>query len=175
MGVAAAPQFLTLKDNRDDRGRLELVLRRTLLTLLTVLVALGALNVFGQEEVRSTAEAEAATLSVSAPQRLRGGLFYEGRFTIAAKREVKAATLVLARGWTEAMHINTIEPAPVGESSRDGLLALDLGHVAAGEKIVLFMQFQVNPTNVGRRSQDVELYDGEEFVAKVQRKVTVFP
>ena len=37
------------------------------------------------------------------------------------------------------------------------------------------MQFQVNPTNVGRRSADVALYDGEELLAGVDRTVTVFP
>ena len=38
---------------------------------------------------------------------------------------------------------------------------LDLGHVPAGQRHILFMQFQVNPTNVGRRPQSVRLYDGE--------------
>ena len=37
------------------------------------------------------------------------------------------------------------------------------------------MQFQVNPTNVGRRSADVELYDGETLIATVERTMTVFP
>jgi hypothetical protein len=40
---------------------------------------------------------------------------------------------------------------------------------------VLYMQFQVNPTNVGRRSADVGLYDGDELLASVDRTVTVFP
>ena len=174
-GTSTAPQHLSLKDNRDDRGRVEIAARRAFLTTLAVLLALALLNVFGQEERRSTHSAEAATLTVSAPHRLRGGLFFESRFTVEAERNVKAATLVLARGWTEAIHINTIEPSPVGESSRDGRLALDMGHVSAGDRIVLFMQMQVNPTNVGHRSQDVELYDGEELLARVDRTVTVFP
>ena len=37
------------------------------------------------------------------------------------------------------------------------------------------MQFQVNPTNVGRRSADVGLYDGEAQIASVDRTVTIFP
>jgi hypothetical protein len=73
------------------------------------------------------------------------------------------------------MTINTIEPSPVGEASRDGKLVLDLGHVPAGQKYLLFVQFQVNPTNVGRRGQDVRLYDGETLVATIHRTVTVFP
>jgi hypothetical protein len=37
------------------------------------------------------------------------------------------------------------------------------------------MQFQVNPTNVGRRSQDVELYDDTTVLARVDRTVTIYP
>ena len=83
--------------------------------------------------------------------------------------------LVFAPGWMENMHINTVEPAPTEEASRDGDLALHFGPLGAGERLVLYMQFQVNPTNVGRRSADVELYDGETLIATVERTMTVFP
>jgi hypothetical protein len=63
----------------------------------------------------------------------------------------------------------------VGEASRNGRLALDFGHVPAGEKVLVFMQFQVNPTNVGHRSQTVNLYDGDRFLVAAEREVTVFP
>ena len=45
--------------------------------------------------------------------------------------ELKQATLVLSQGWLEGNTINTIEPSPVGEASRNGSLSLDLGHVPA--------------------------------------------
>jgi hypothetical protein len=172
--VADTPQFLTLKDHRDDAREGELILRRGLMAALTVVALLALLGVFGQPPVRSVAAGGAATLVVS-PERLRGGLFYQGRFTITAERDVESATIVLDRGWLEGMHINTIEPAPVGESSRDGRLALDFGHVAPGDRLVAYLQFQVNPTNMGIRSQDVGLYDGETLLASVDRTVTVFP
>ena len=44
----------------------------------------------------------------------------------------------------------------MGEASRDGKIALDLGHVPAGAEHVFFLHFQVNPTEVGRRAQDVD-------------------
>lgn len=173
--MAQAPQFLTLRESRDAPRRVELALRRSFLALVSAVLVLGLLNVFGQRERGSRVSAPEATLSVTAPDRLRGGLFFQGRFTVEAKADVDHATIVLDRGWTEGMHVNTIEPAPVGEASRGGRLALDMGHVAAGDRVVLYMQFQVNPTNVGRRSQDVELYDGETLLARVDRTVTVFP
>ena len=90
-------------------------------------------------------------------------------------RRLEQATLRLDPGWAEGMTINTIEPAPVGEASDDGRLSFELGHVPAGKSYVLFMQFQVNPTNVGRHSQRVELDDGKTRLLVIDRKMTVFP
>jgi len=173
--VAEPPQFLTLKGNRDRMERAELVVRRVFFGLVILVIAAGILNLFGQRPKDSFAFASAANLHVFAPTALRGGLYYEGRFTVNAQRDIEKAVLVLDSGWTEQMQINTIEPAPVGESSRDGKLALDFGHVPGGQKLVVWMQFQVNPTNVGRRSQDVALYDDTTPIAEVDRAVTVFP
>ena len=173
--MANTPQFLTLKKNRDRSERVELALRRGFFGLLTVVIVAALLNVFGQHPTNTLAAASAADLKVFAPAALRGGLYYEGRITVEAKSELEKTTLVFDSGWTEQMQINTIEPSPVGESSRDGKLALELGHIPAGQKHVLWMQFQVNPTNVGRRSQDVALYDDTTLLATANRKVTVFP
>ncbi|MGH2921663.1 MAG: hypothetical protein ACRDKU_06335 [Gaiellaceae bacterium] len=173
--MADLPQFLTLKRNRDGRERLELATRRIFFSALLLLALVALLNVFGQRPKNSVAESDVADLHVFAPTALRGGVYFEGRFTIEAKQEIDKAALVLDSGWTEQMQINTIEPSPVGESSRDGRLTLDFGHVDAGRKLVAYLQFQVNPTNVGHRSQGVELYDGETLLAEANRSLTVFP
>jgi hypothetical protein len=47
--------------------------------------------------------------------------------------------------------------------------------VPAGSKHVFFLHFQVNPTEVGRRPQDVELLDGESPLLHIDRTVTVYP
>jgi hypothetical protein len=173
--VADTPQFLTLAANRDRSERVELFFRRSFFTLILLVLLVGLLNVFGQRPRNSHAAVSAADFDVFAPHALRGGLYYEGRITVKAKEDIEKLTLVFDSGWTEQMQINTIEPSPVGESSRDGRLTLDMGHLGAGDKLVLWLQFQVNPTNVGRRSQDVELYDDKELLAEVDRTVTVFP
>ncbi len=173
--MADLPQFLTLKHNRDHPERMELALRRVFFGLLALVALAAALNVFGQRPTETLAAASTADLRVFAPEALRGGLYYEGRFTVEAKDEIDHATLVLDGGWTEQMQINTIEPSPIGEASRDGKLALDFGHLDAGRKLVVFLQYQVNPTNIGRRSQDVGLYDGETLLAEVDRTLTVYP
>jgi hypothetical protein len=73
------------------------------------------------------------------------------------------------------MQQNTIEPSPVAEGSRGGDLLLTLGHVPAGQVHRLFLEFQVNATNVGRRRADVTLYDGATKLGTIHRTVTVFP
>jgi hypothetical protein len=174
--MAAVPDTLTLARHRDLEGRRkDAWVRRALLTLVAAVPLLALTNLFGQRPHVATAAAEAATLELYAPGHVRGGLLWEARFTVVAHRELKDAVLELDKGWLEGMQINTIEPAPVGEGSNDGNLVLDLGHVPSGRRYILFMQFQVNPTNVGRRPQNVRLYDGSEPLATIHRRITIFP
>ena len=173
--MADLPAGLTRAENVDADSGAELAARRLLIGLIALFAVLALANVVGQVETTSRVIASGASLEVSAPTQVRGGLFFQGRFTIGAERQLEHATLVLDRGWLEGMHINTIEPAPVGESSRDGKLALDFGRVPPGDFLVAYLQFQVNPTNVGRRSQDVELYDDDQLLGRVDRTLTVLP
>jgi hypothetical protein len=174
--VADVPEHLTLRRHRDLQGReRQPWKRRALLGLLTLFLVLAALNVFGQRPTTSSASSSAGALELYAPTRLRAGVFWMARFHIRARREIEHATLVLDPGWLEQMHLNTLEPAPIGEASRDGRIALDFGRVPAGRSLLAFLQFQVNPTNVGRHSHDVELHDGETPLARIDRTVTIFP
>jgi hypothetical protein len=175
--MAQPPQLLTLKRHRDLEGLYNagIVVRRIAYLILGVLALLGLLTLFGQRPSTATADATAARLELYAPSHVRGGLLFMARFRITAKQDLKKATLVLDPGWAESMTINTIEPAPTDETSEEGRIALTLGPIKAGDSFLLFMQFQVNPTNVGRRSQNVELRDGETHIATIHRDVTVFP
>jgi hypothetical protein len=173
--MAEPPDFLTLRRNRDQAGAREVQIRRFLVALVTVICLAALLNVFGQRPETSKAAVAAASLKVYAANKVRGGLYYEARFTVTARRDLKNATLVLESGWAEGITINTVEPSPVGEASRDGNLVFELGHVKAGTSHILFLQLQVNPTTIGHRSQDVALYDGDKFLTSVDRSVTVYP
>jgi hypothetical protein len=150
--------------------------RRGLVALVGVIPLLALFNVFGQRPGTATVATAAARLQVYAPTRVRGGLLYEARFRITARRELKKALLVLDPGWAEGMSMNTIEPSPGSQASRDGQLSFSLGHIPAGKSYLLFMQFQVNPTNLAwHRPQNVELFDGGTHLLTVKRSVTVFP
>jgi hypothetical protein len=174
--VSAAPDGIVLKRHRDLVGLRNLVwVRRALLALLIAFLVAGLVDVFGQRPSTTHAEAAAARLELRGPSAARGGLLFSMRFRITAVRDLKNATLVLAPGWAEEMSINTIEPSPIAEGSRDGRLVFELGHVPAGHVYVLWMQFQVNPTNVGRRDQDVELDDGPTRILTIHRTMPIFP
>jgi hypothetical protein len=94
---------------------------------------------------------------------------------VEAIEEIEDATIVLDRGWLEDITLNTVEPALVGEASRDGKIALQLGRIPSGDQHVLYLHFQVNPTALGLRSQDVELYDGERLLVAFDREAMVWP
>ena len=174
--MARAPDRLTLSRNRDLEGTERRPdVRWVLLTAVGIFLLFGLDNAFGQRPGTDTASAGGVELEVYSPSRLRSGLYFMTRFMITTTRELENATLLLDPGWLEGMTLNTLEPTPVGEANRDGKLALELGPVRAGTKHVFFLHFQVNPTNVGRRSQDVELHDDTTPLLHLDRTVTVFP
>jgi hypothetical protein len=149
--------------------------RRAVLVVLGLIILAGLLNRFGQRPAESATTVPAATLRLSAPARIRGGLFFQSRLDIRAAQAIDHPRIVLDNGWVEGMQVNSIEPAPVGEASRDGRVVLSYDALEAGDVLRVWLQFEVNPTNVGRRSYSVELDDTEQPVARLDPKITVLP
>jgi hypothetical protein len=174
--VADVPAGLSVERNRDLAGlETRPWTRRVLVAALAAVLVAALLNLFGQRPTSAVASASTATIAVHAPTYLRSGLIFQNRITVSATEELERATAVLDRGWLEGITINTIEPAPLGEASRDGRLVLELGRVPAGEEHVLYLQMQVNPTTFGRRSAGVVLEDRGRRLARVDRTLTIWP
>src|SRR5436190_2159243 len=174
--MANVPDTIVVKRDRNLDGRAhEVWIRRGLFLILPLITSLALLNVCGQRPDTLTAAAPRADLELYAPSRVRSGVIFQARFTIRPEQTLKKATLVLDPGWLESMTVNTIEPSPSTESSKHGKLEVDLGRIDAGSPYVLFVYFQVNPTNVGSRSADVTLRDGNEEIAQVSHSITVYP
>ena len=174
--MADQPDGIVLTRHRDLKGRgWHPWVRRGLVALVALVLLLALFGFVGQSTSTTRTETPAATLAVDAPDSVRGGLLYQARFTIVAHQELKQATLVLNEKWIDGLTVNTIEPSPVGEASRDGKLALELGHLAAGARYVLFVDYQVNPTTVGSRTLKAELDDGEQVVASLSRNLRIWP
>lgn len=174
--MAESPDEIVLGRHRDLKGRQHQVwVRRGVLAVLAVIPVLGLANVFGQHPATVTAAEDPATLTLDAPTRLRSGLLYEAHFTIEARQQIEQAALVLHPDWLNGMTLNTLEPAPADETSENGQLRLDYGEVPAGQRIEVFLQYQVNPTANGKRKQWVDLVDGDTVLASIQRTLVIFP
>ena len=172
----ALPETLVAERHRDLAGRrAQAWARRGLIALVALVPLLALLNVFGQRPVTKTGSAPAASLELYVPEHLRSGLIYEARFHIRARTDLKHPALVLSPEWLEGMTVNTIEPSPSEETSEDGRLRLELGPVGGGRSALVFIQFQVNPTNVGRRRAHVSLYDGTTRLVSLPRTIDIFP
>jgi hypothetical protein len=174
--MADAPGNLQLERDRDLVGRSnEAWVRRGLLALVALFVLAALLNTFGQRSSRASASSPAASMTVSSPTRLRGGLIYQVRFEIEAKQRLEQPKLVLGRGWFDGLTLNTTVPEPANELTRDGRVVLVYDALPAGAELVVWLQFQVNPTKVGSATQTVELDDGDTPVLALERSLKIFP
>jgi hypothetical protein len=173
------PAHLTIERHRDWHGRTwERFLPPVLFLLAAVLPVLALLGVFGQSPTVQTVSNPngVASLTLSAPTKVRSGLLFQARFDIRAHREIKDAVLVLDSGWLESLTLNTNEPSASKEISRgNGSLALDLGDIPAGKLWRQYLEFQANPVNAGSQSQGVTLYDGNVPLLHIDRTITVWP
>jgi hypothetical protein len=171
-----APEGILLERHLRLGGRRRASLvRRGSLALLALVPVLALLNVFGQRPQIDHVQSAAADLEVYSPSRLRGGLLFTTRFTLAARRTLRNPALVLAPGWIEGMQVNSVTPQPREERSRDGHLVFELDDILAGHRAVYFVEFQVNPTNVGRRTESVRLEAEGQRPLTIERTVTIFP
>jgi hypothetical protein len=149
--------------------------RRALLSLIAVLPILALLNVFGQHPTVSYARAAAADLEVTAPARLRSGLIFQVRVRVIAHQNINTPQLIFDPGWWESMSVNSLVPNPNNQTNSNGRVVLSYNTLAAGHVLVAWMYFQVNPTNVGKRRENVELDDGATHITTVHRSLTIFP
>jgi hypothetical protein len=171
------PAEIDLGRHRDFEGRRGgQWLRRGFLTLLLLFIVAALANLFGQAAATDTAGGAAGTLSVKAPSRVRGGLTYQGEFVIQAKQALGAPTLVLDRGWVDQTTLNTVQPEPEGTTTNAaGDLKLRFAPMPPGRTLVVYIQFQANPINIGSHDADVALYDADEPIAEISRTQLDFP
>lgn len=174
--VAAAPETLTLKTNRDRRNWWQSPwLRRVLLLIPAAIAVLGLLNLFGQRPQTAEASSATAQLAVTAPTHARSGLIYAARFRIDARKDLRKASVVLDAGWADGYTVNGQAPQPLTQGSSNGRLNYGLGHIAAGSQVTFWLSLQVNPTTVGHHAQTVRLYDGDRLLLTLHHSIYIFP
>lgn len=170
------PDGISLERHVELAGRQQSPwLRRALLCCITALPVLALLNVFGQDPSSSTASSPAATLTVTAPEHLRSGLIFQVKVKVQAHQEIKQLQIAFDTGWWESMSVNSIEPNPGNQTSHNGQVVLGYGNLPAGQTLISWVYFQVNPTNVGKRREDVSIQDANKLLVRIHRSATIFP
>jgi hypothetical protein len=149
--------------------------RRVTMTLLALVGVLALADRFGQVPSTSSAAGPGASLSLSAPDVVRGGLFFQSRVKIRVARAITRPRLVLGDGWVEGMQFNSTEPAPSSEAGRDGHVVLSWNQLEAGDVLQVWFQFEVDPTNLGSHDYSLELDDGDTPLARISRRIRVMP
>lgn len=170
------PAGIDLGRHRDFEGRrLGQWLRRSFLLLLLVFVVAALLNAFGQVPETTTASGPSGSLTLRAPSRVRGGLYYQARFEIHATQPLAAPTLVLDSGWYDETTVNTVEPEPAGTTSDRDHVKLRFPPLGPNRTLVVYVNLQANPTNAGSHEAGVALYDGARQIARIDRTQLDFP
>ena len=174
--MASYPDRLDLERHRDLSGRhYQPWFRRFALAVLVAIPVAGLFNVFGQRSETSRASGAAANLEVRGPTKVRGGLLFQERITVRALQDVQYPRLVLSQGWADGLQINTIEPQPESESTRQGKLVFSYSQLKAGDKLEVWVDYQVNPTHVGKTDTTVELDNQTTPLVRLPRTLTTFP
>jgi hypothetical protein len=150
-------------------------IRRVILCCIAVLPVLALLNVFGQHPTTSSASSPAVSVNVTAPARLRSGLIFQVRTQVLARRDVGQLQIAFDKGWWESMSVNSIVPEPTEETSENGRVVLSYGKLPAGQTLVSWIYFMVNPTNVGKRTENIDVLDGSNVLVHIHRALTIFP
>jgi hypothetical protein len=168
------PELFEL-EQRDRGQRLGLAARRVILTVFALIAVAALYGLIGQRSSPSEARGPAARLRLDAPEVVRGGLFFQATLDVRAEQGIERPRFVLDDGWLEGLQVNSTEPAAGSETSRDGRLVLSYDELQPGDRLKVWLQFEVNPINVGHRSFGVELDDGTERLARIDRDLTVLP
>ena len=174
--MAKVPETLARKEHVELAGRnVEEWARRIGLLLLAAVLVLGLANFFGQATGETAVENDAARLTLRAPADVRAGLFYQVMLRIDAREELTEPALVLDPGWVEGFTINSQQPEPVEWQHRDGRNVLVYGPIPAGGHLVARLQYQVNTTAIGPRTQNVVLEDAGEEILRLDHDTFVYP
>lgn len=160
----------------DDHGELRLWVRRAIICLLTAVIVVALCNVVGQRSSDATVHTTAVDVTLHSPTAVRAGLLFQARITVAARVPLPKAELVLNHGFFDGLTLNTAEPAASREASRpDGSVVMSLGNLAAGDTVVQYLEYQVNPTSFSQRPLRITIQSNGTTVATLRRTLTIIP
>lgn len=144
--------------------------------VLGAIVVAALLGVFGGgKSTPMQAMSPAATLTVTTPQTLRSGLFFETRITIAAHRAIDDVVIAVPPELWRDQTINTTIPNAEKEEADDDLFRFHYGPLAAGKTLTIKFDGQLNPPLFAGTRGSIALQDGETPLARIPLHYRVWP
>ena len=152
-------------------------LRIAIVAVLCLFVAAALLNQFGQRPEEVSVTGPAATLDVSTPHHLRGGLVFQTRIDVVARRPIAKPTIALAGGWFDGITLNSVQPGPSAQAGTgSGGATFAYPSLPAGRTLTVWLEWSVNPTTIAwRRDEPVVVADGTTALVRGSQTVTVMP
>ena len=134
--------------------------RRLVMLVFTVISAVGLLGLIGQRTSDSIASTPSVRMRLSAPEGVRGGLFFQSRAR-DPRADADRASAARARQRLDRGHAGQLDRAGRRERDRAATasVVLSYGALEAGDVLRVWLQFEVDPTSVGKRSYTIELDD----------------
>ncbi len=159
-----------------ERGWLHDYASPLIILLFGALIAAAVAGLLGgTRSAARTVDAAAASLTVQTPTTLRSGLFFEMRIVVEAKAPIADAVIALPPGLWRDMTINTNIPAATEEAYEGEAFAFHYGPLAAGERIEVKYDGQINPPLFAGTRGSVTLRDGDRDLASVPLSIAVLP
>lgn len=180
--AAKAKTSLTgFPDGIDDnhargRGGLHKIPNVLSILVLGAIVAAALLGLFGGGKSPPVQVTTAdATLTVTTPQTMRSGLFFETRITVAARRPIADVVIALPPALWRDQTINTTIPGADKEEGADGSFRFHYGALKSGETLEIKYDGQINPPLFAGTRGSIALLDGERPLADVPLNYRVWP
>jgi hypothetical protein len=112
---------------------------------------------------------------VTTPIVLRKGMLFETRLEVLPRRGIEHPEISITPSLWHETTINTVLPAGDTESYGAGGLRLAYPPLAAGERLEVKFDGQVNPAAFGGSRGEIGLYDGDRPLGTLPLHIRVLP
>jgi hypothetical protein len=116
-----------------------------------------------------------AVLTIEHPEILRSGMFFETRVDFVARRSIGDAVIAMSPQLWRSITINSAMPQAKEEDYSGGLFRLHFGPLAAGQRVNLKLDAQINPDLVLGTSGQIAALDGDRILTTIPVETKVLP
>ena len=129
----------------------------------------------GQPSPPRMADFGDARLVVKTPTTIRNGEFFETDLTLTAQAPIADAVIAVTPALWQDMTVNTMIPAPAGESFENGLFHFSYGPLDAGDSLHLKIDGQINPPLFAGTKGEIAVIDGSRRIGAMPLRIKVLP